>query len=67
MPLDLKEVDEVWLALEQAASWFISNGHHPTEYEIQKLDCSGCYCLGLVTRGMEAYKTRTDVLLRLRE
>lgn len=53
--MDLAKVDEVWLALDQAKTFLMREGHKVAE---SPLDCMGCYTLYLVERGQGAYRNR---------
>jgi hypothetical protein len=52
-PLDIKrEVDEVWLALEQTDGALRRDGHKPG-YDM--VSCELCYCLSLISRAKQLY------------
>ena len=56
MPVvDLKTVDEVWLAMEQTFQTLSKDGHSPSEIAET---CGICFCMGLLRRGMDAYLER---------
>lgn len=56
-----KEVDEVWLALDQAATAFKRNGHTPS---VSQLDCYDCYALQLIERAKLIYIRSRQVKTR---
>lgn len=47
-----KEVDEVWLAIDQAIFTLRRDGHNPSE---SQLDCQGCYTLHLLKNAADVY------------
>lgn len=55
MPVPLSEVDEVWLALNEAKGYLHTQGHKPNEFT---QDCSGCRIAHLVQNGIDVYLKR---------
>lgn len=57
-----KDVDEVWLALQEAKSAFIRDGHAPS---ISIDACQSCHALFLVQRAIQLYP-RTRIVVERR-
>lgn len=58
MPLDFEKEDEVWIALEQARAFMITNGYPPNKLFQPDPINMGDYTLWLIERAMDAYRAR---------
>lgn len=58
--IDRKEVDEVWIALEEARGSLERASHHPVS---DRLNCYDCFVLSLIVRAMELYPRTRQVVL----
>ena len=57
-PIDLNDVDEVWLAMEHARNTMTDDGHRSSS---DPTSCRYCYAMYLLKNGMEAYMNRIDI------
>ena len=52
---EIKDTDEVWLALEQSYGAMARDGHHPSQ---DRLSCWCCYAMYLIDNAKKAYIKR---------